>query len=121
MSLDKIINNAKVPKEEMSAISFNIPARLKKELVGLAKENDITVQAFLNSMIDDTLNGKENNSKNLEIVEKIQSLQRKKEELEIAFHKTNEDFLELTNGVVLDMKNEISTINYMINLLQKGL
>ena len=81
MSLEKIIQKAKGQKKEMSAISFNITLELKQQLISIAKENDITVNAFLVTMIDNVLNGELRENDNLKIVEKLEELLKKEQEL----------------------------------------
>jgi len=81
MSLEKIIKKAKGQKKEMSAISFNITLELKQQLISIAKENDITVNAFLVTMIDNVLNGELRENDNLKIVEKLEELLKKEQEL----------------------------------------
>ena len=121
MSIDKIIRIAKGTEEEKIGMSIKIPMLLKNQLQKISKENSVSVNAIIQAMIEDSLNGNEKNLNNLEVVNKIESLQNKKSELERVHNEIGEDFLELTNGVVMDMNNEIATVKYMINLLQKGL
>ncbi len=119
MSLEKIVNTLKTPKEEKSAISFNIPVSLKKQLVDLAKENGFTVNAFLVEMIDEVLNGELKEKKNLEMVEKLEKLYARKAELESVYGHT-EDIREF-HEVMSDgrkYKSEYEGILHMIDLLK---
>jgi len=100
MSLSQIIKLSKADKKEMSAISFNIPLVLKKQLKKLAKENDITINAFLVAMIDSVLNGELKEKNNMKIVEKLEKLKlQEKQFLEYQL-KLEEQFED-------DMKNAL--------------
>jgi len=120
MSLDKIIKTLKEPKEEMSAISFNIPLRLKTQLTDLAKENAFTTNAFLVAMIDNILNGEARDKKKIEIVEKLEKLYARKLELETMYGVTEEDngFVD-SMGEGLKYKSELESISHMIELLKE--
>ena len=117
MSLNKIINTLKTPKEEMSAISFNIPLKLKKQLTKIAKKNGFTVNAFLVAMIDDVLNGELKEKKNLEIVEKLSELINRRNEL--LSGADGEKVGEQTFDGFTNMNEEIDNIDFMIELLKE--
>ena len=120
MSLEKIVNTLKKPKEEMSSVSFNITVSLKTQLVDLAKENGFTVNAFLVEMIDEVLNGDLKEKKNLEMVEKLEKLYARKAELESMYGYTEEDrgFIE-GMGDGHKYKSELESISHMIELLKE--
>jgi predicted transport protein len=115
MSLEKIVNELKKPKEEKVVMSFNIPVSLKQQLVDLSKENGFTVNAFLVAMIDEVLNKKSQNKTNLEILGRLEELRSNRAKL-----KDEHDFQEAMSGNVdIDIKNELKEIDYMINLLKE--
>lgn len=117
MSLDKIVNTLKKPKEEMSAISFNIPLKLKKQLAELAKENDFTVNAFLVAMIDNVLNGEEKEKKNLEIIDKMERLVNRRKELRHLID--GKEGVEQSFDDFTDWNQELREVTDMITLLQE--
>jgi len=103
MSLSKIIKQSKADKIEMSAISFNIPLVLKQQLITIAKENNITMNAFLVAMVDDVLNGELKEQDNLKVVEKLEELLNKEQVLA--------DKLNKVDTTILDECKEALNIN----------
>jgi len=120
MSLEKIVNELKKPKEEKVVMSFNIPVSLKTQLVKIAKENGFTVNAFLVEMIDQVLNGELKEKKNLGIVEKLEKLYARKLELESEYGYTEEErgFVEAMSSDGSKYKSEYESILHMIDLLK---
>jgi len=145
MSLSKIIEQSKVDKKEMSAISFNIPLVLKQQLITIAKENNITMNAFLVAMVDDVLNGELKEKSNLKIIEKLEELLNKErllmakkveidkriqdnldDSLKENIDDLSEEYIDNENyyfGKLLKeqstIKQEIDDIRYMIKLLTR--
>ena len=122
MSLEKIVNTLKLPKEEKVVMSFNIPVSLKKQLVNISKENGFTVNAFLVEIIEQVLNGELKEKKNLEIVKKLEELYKRKIELEEKYGFTEEDrgFIAAMSSEGPKYKSEYEGLLHMIELL-KGL
>ena len=128
MSLNEIINKLKLPKEEMSAISFNIPLSLKKQIADIAKENGFTMNAFLVTMIDNVLNGELKEKTNLEIVNKLESLLSMEKDIEQQLEDIENDFrLQMEkspnykptdNDIMEGLLEDLERVQYMINVLK---
>ena len=121
MSLESIIEKSKVDKLELITTSIQLPKHLKEQMQSICKSNEITVNSFMVNLIDDVLNGDLKDKTSLEVVERLSSLIKQKEELNVHYNNNgNDNIIEFNDGSTIDIKEKIVEIDLMIRILKRG-
>ncbi len=118
MSLEKMIKIAKGQADIKAPVSIKLPLYLKEQLVEMTTKNEITINAFLIALSDDVLNGELKDKTNLEAVEKMESLIKKRKEI-LKLINDGETNIEFLNGTEVNLNQELNDNEYMIKLLQR--
>ncbi len=115
MILEKAIKMAKGEEIEKVQIALKVVPELKELVNKTAKENGVTTNALITSLLELALNGKYDSD--LERVTKIENLELEEQHL-IDLKESGHDILELNNGSVLVIDEKLKSVQGKLSILR---
>lgn len=123
MSLESALKFAKNVNAEKVPFRFQFPVDTKREFEALCEKNGVSMTDMVLGLINSALDEDKGltNVSVVNIINKIEELEKSYDNLADIYDKTGEDFLESTNGEVLYVTSNMEKLKFRINVLNNEL
>ncbi|MDD2698820.1 MAG: hypothetical protein PHF17_08480 [Arcobacteraceae bacterium] len=123
MSLKSALQFAKNASEEKVPFRFQFPVSIKKEFEELCEKNNVsmtdTILGLIISAIDEDRGVTDVST--LNIINKIESLEKNYQELEKVYKNTGDEALDCTDGTTIYLIDDMELTKLSINALKREL
>ena len=123
MSLENAVKFAKRANEEKMGYRFQFPISLKEEFEIVCQENGVSMTDMILGLISSSVDEHKgiSNSTTLSIVNKIEDLSLKLDDLHMLHNKVGQDTLMMQDGSELYIVDDMDTLNIQLKALKREL
>ena len=123
MSLDTAINFAKNIGAEKVPFRFQFPVDTKEEFEELCEKHNVSMTDMILGLIKSAIDEDRGltNVSVVNIINKIEKLEKEYINLEQIFNKTGDNELECTDGTIIHVADDMEKLRFRIKVLNKEL
>ncbi len=123
MSLESALKFAKKTTEEKIGYRFQFPISMKNEFEIICEKNGVSMTDMILGLINSAIDEDKGitNISVINIINKIEELEKEHDSLNEIYQKTGDDVLTLSDGKILYITDDIEKTRFRINILNKEL
>jgi hypothetical protein len=123
MSLDSALKFAKNVGAEKVPFRFQFPIDIKEDFEELCEKHNVSMTDMILGLIKSAIDEDRGltNVSIVNIINKIEELEKEYDELEQIFNKTGDRVLECTDGTIIHVSDNMDKLRFRINVLNKEL